>query len=183
MTCRPNVSVEWKSLLPLWWRVSFCFGRHLGSGHSISHFIVSAWSISNASLMGKGFRAEKRSVQASVHPSSRAQGGLFCVLTLFVCVVLGEFWLRLNEIHEVRTFAPYKAFFLCFFSSLENYMDSQQPMLKEKQIIPSVWGGIKSFEHFQTVRVKDRMSLRNGMWIGLRNDIIMRNEIYAEWIN
>ena len=61
-------------------------------------------------------------------------------------------------------------------------MDSQQPMLKEKQIIPSVWGRIKSFEHFQTVRVKDRMSLRNGMWIGLRNDIIMRNEIYAEWL-
>ena len=61
-------------------------------------------------------------------------------------------------------------------------MDSQQPMLKEKQIIPSVWGRIKIFEHFQTVRVKDRMSLRNGMWIGLRNDIIMRNEIYAEWL-
>ena len=62
-------------------------------------------------------------------------------------------------------------------------MDSQQPMLKEKQIIPSVLGEIKSFEHFQTVRVKDRMSLRNGMWIGLRNDMIMRNEIYAEWLN
>ena len=30
------------------------------------------------------------------------------------------------------------------------------------------------------VRVKDGMSLRNGMWHGLRNDIIMRNVIYAE---
>ena len=29
------------------------------------------------------------------------------------------------------------------------------------------------------VRVKDGMSLRNGMWYGLRNDIIMRNLIYA----
>ena len=28
------------------------------------------------------------------------------------------------------------------------------------------------------VRVKDGMSLRNGMWHGLRNDIIMRNLIY-----
>ena len=32
-----------------------------------------------------------------------------------------------------------------------------------------------------TVRVKDGMSLRNGMWHGLRNDIIMRNVVYSEW--
>ena len=32
----------------------------------------------------------------------------------------------------------------------------------------------------ETVRVKGGMSLRNGMWHGLRNDIIMRNVIYAE---
>ena len=32
---------------------------------------------------------------------------------------------------------------------------------------------------FRTVRVKSRMSLRNGMWHGLRNDIIMRNVIYG----
>ena len=31
------------------------------------------------------------------------------------------------------------------------------------------------------VRVKGGMSLRNGMWHGLRNDIIMWNVIYAEW--
>ena len=35
------------------------------------------------------FRAEKRSAQSSAHPLSQAQGGLFCVLTvfdsLFVC--------------------------------------------------------------------------------------------------
>ena len=33
---------------------------------------------------------------------------------------------------------------------------------------------------FKTVRVKAGMSLRNGMWHGLRNDIIMRNLIYAD---
>ena len=33
---------------------------------------------------------------------------------------------------------------------------------------------------FWAMRVKDGMSLRNGMWRGLRNDIIMGNEIYAE---
>ena len=30
-----------------------------------------------------------------------------------------------------------------------------------------------------TVRVKGGMSLRNGMWHGLRNDIIMRNVKYG----
>ena len=30
------------------------------------------------------------------------------------------------------------------------------------------------------VRVKGGMSLRNGMWHGLRNGIIMRNLIYAD---
>ena len=32
---------------------------------------------------------------------------------------------------------------------------------------------------FFSVRVKGGMSLRNGMWHGLRNDIIMRHLIYA----
>ena len=72
---------------------------------------------------------------------------------LFVCLSLREFWLRLrNEMYKAWTFASRKAFLLLCgfrFSSLENYLDSEQPMLKEKQIIPSVWGGIKSFEHFQ----------------------------------
>ena len=31
---------------------------------------------------------------------------------------------------------------------------------------------------FETVRVKGGMSLRNGMWHGLRSDIIMRNLLY-----
>ena len=50
---------------------------------------------------------------------------------------------------------PVKHFYLtwhvcCFFRRLKITLDSEQPMLKEKQIIPSVWGGIKRFEHFQT---------------------------------
>ena len=32
--------------------------------------------------LGATFRAEKRSAQASAHPLSQAQGGLFCVLTV-----------------------------------------------------------------------------------------------------
>ena len=35
-------------------------------------------------------------------------------------------------------------------------------------------------EHLAAVRVKGGMSLRNFMWHGLRNDIIMRNLIYGK---
>ena len=37
-----------------------------------------------------------------------------------------------------------------------------------------------SLSEVLAVRVKGGMSLRNGMWHGLRNDIIMRNLIYAD---
>ena len=54
---------------------------------------------------------------------SQAQGGLFCVLTVFAC-----HWEssdpRLNEMHELQSFAPCKEFLFnmfFFFSSLENY--------------------------------------------------------------
>ena len=66
-------------------------------------------------------------------------------------------WLRLfvsgvlSEMHEVGTFAPCEAFLFdmfAFFCRLKITLDSEQPMLKEKRIIPSVWGGIKGFEHF-----------------------------------
>ena len=79
------------------------------------------------------FRAEKRSAQASAHPLSQAQGGLFCVLTVFVSglFVAGV----LSEMHEVRTFAPCKAFLFdmfAFFSSLENYFGFRTTNVKGK---------------------------------------------------
>ena len=66
------------------------------------------------------FRAEKRSAQASAHPLSQSQGGLFCMLTVLTVFVAGV----LGEMHEVRTFVPCKAFLFdmfAFFTSLENY--------------------------------------------------------------
>ena len=57
-----------------------------------------------------------------------------CQLCLFVAGVL-------NEMHEVRTFAPCKAFLFdmfAFFRRLKITLDSEQSMLKEKWIIPSV---------------------------------------------
>ena len=50
--------------------------------------------------------------------------------------------------HEVRTFAPCRGFLFVYifsFRHLKITLDSEQPMLKEKRVIPSVWGGIKSF--------------------------------------
>ena len=81
------------------------------------------------------FRAEKRSAQASAHPLSQAQGGLFLCVD-WVCLLL-----ELSEMHEVRTFAPCKAFYLTcllFFRCLKITLDSEQQTLKEKRIIPSV---------------------------------------------
>ena len=39
---------------------------------------------------------------------------------------------------------------------------------------------VNVFSCKNSVRVKGGMSLWNGMWHGLRNDIIMRNLIYAD---
>ena len=59
-----------------------------------------------------------------------------CSLCLFVAGVL-------SEMHEVRTFAPCKALIfyltsLLFFRRLKMTLDSEQSMLKEKRITPSV---------------------------------------------
>ena len=46
---------------------------------------------------------------------------------------------------------PVKHFYLTcllFFRRFKITLDSEQPMLKEKRISPSVRGGIKGFEHF-----------------------------------
>ena len=58
------------------------------------------------------------------------------VLTVqFVCLSLREFWLRLNEMHKVWTFASRKAFLLlcgfCFLS-LENYFGLGKTNVKGK---------------------------------------------------
>ena len=48
-----------------------------------------------------------------------------------------------------------------------------------KPLITNVYSFL-AFRAFFPVRVKGGMSLRNGMWHSLRNDIIMRNLIYAD---
>ena len=45
----------------------------------------------------------------------------------------------------------------------------------------SIWFKITLARRGDPVRVKVGMSLRNGMWHGLRNDIIMQNLVYRKW--
>ena len=94
-------------------------------------------------------------------PSCALQGGKKFCASFCASLIAGSrrafsvCWLclllELSEMHEVRTFASCKAFYLTcllFFRRLKITLDSEQPTLKEKRIIPSVWGGIKGFEHF-----------------------------------
>ena len=69
-----------------------------------------------------------------------------------VCLLL-EFWTKCTRCERLL---PVKHFYLTcllFFSRLKITLDSEQPMLKEKRIIPSVWGGIKGFWTFLKRRV------------------------------
>ena len=47
------------------------------------------------------FRAEKRSAEASAHPLSQAQGGLFLCVSCVDCVCLFVTERVLNEMHKV----------------------------------------------------------------------------------
>ena len=58
----------------------------------------------------------------------------------------------------MRTFAPCKGFFLfllflLFFRHLKITLDSEQPMLKEERIIPSVRGGINVLNIFKEASI------------------------------
>ena len=87
---------------------------------------------------------EKRSAQASAYPLSQAQGGIFCVLTGRVGCVCLRNTQGANVCSLYRSVKPFYSFFCrcscCFliFRHLKITLDSEQPMLKEKRIIPSV---------------------------------------------
>ena len=87
------------------------------------------------------FRAEKRSAQASAHPLSQAQGGLFsdCV-RLFVCLSLTESLTKMKCTRCERLLLEKPLYFCAVFvfRHLKITLDSEQPMLKEKRIILSV---------------------------------------------
>ena len=114
----------------------------------------------NPAIKAKNAKKDRRAILC--WPWFSLQGGKtfcasFCASLIagsrraFLCVDCVCLFGVLSEMHEVRTFAPCKAFLFdmfAFFCRLKITLDSEQPMLKEKRIIPSVWGGIKGFEHF-----------------------------------
>ena len=59
---------------------------------------------------GKTFCAIVCAIVCASFSAGSRRAFLFVDCVFCVCVVLWEFWLRLNEIHEVRTFSPCKAF-------------------------------------------------------------------------
>ena len=104
----------------------------------------------------------RAAVQRNLDSTPEVQGGKtfcasFCASLIaglrraFLCVdrvCLLEFWMKCTRCERLL---PVKHFYLTcllFFRLLKITLDSEQPMLKEKRIIPSVWGGIKGFEHF-----------------------------------
>ena len=53
--------------------------------------------------------------------------------------------------------------------------------MKANRSMDFLSGIFKSQIFIAAVRVKGGTSLRNGMWHGLRKDIIMRNLIHGKW--
>ena len=79
-------------------------------------------------------------------PGSQAQGGNFLCVNC-VCLLL-KLWVKCTR---CECLLPVKHFYstcLLFFRRFKITLDAEQPMLKEKRMIPSVRGGIKGFEHF-----------------------------------
>ena len=64
-----------------------------------------------------------------------------------VCLLL-ECWVKCTRCERLLRVKHFYLTCLLFFRRLKITLDSEQPMFKEKWIIPSVWGGIKGFEHF-----------------------------------
>ena len=72
--------------------------------------------------------------------------------TVFVCC-WEKFWLRLNKIcTRCERFLLEKPFYFCVvfvFRHLQIILDSNNRCWGKNESSPSVWGGIKSFQHFQ----------------------------------
>ena len=90
------------------------------------------------------------------------QGGkMFCAsfcASVIACVCLCRSvrvltvrdWMKYTRCELLLLVNAFFLFLLLFFRHLKITLDSEQPVLEQKQIIPSVWGRIKRFEHFQT---------------------------------
>ena len=102
-------------------------------------------------LVSSGFQGGKTfcaSFCASLIAGSRR--AFLCVDC--VCLLL-ECWVKCTRCERLLRVKHFYLTCLLFFRRLKITLDSEQPMLKEKRIIPSVWGGIKGFWTFLKRRV------------------------------
>ena len=108
---------------------------------------------------GKTFCA---SFCASLIAGSRQE---FSVRWLCACLLL-EFWVECTRCERLLLVKQFYLTCLLFFRCLKITLDSEQPMLKEKRIIPSVWGGIsKRFWTFLKRRVFSLIVHPNNLWV------------------
>ena len=76
---------------------------------------------------------------------------------------------RLGFVVVFSLISPFPSYFYSFI------------LLLTSIVYTSIWFKITLACRSDPVRVKSGMSLRNGMWHGLRNDIIMQNLVYRKW--
>ena len=130
-------------MLPKWWRNFSSSSENTTLKSPNSFRSVSSVTSGRKNVLRKLLRISYR----------RLKAGFFVFWpcsTAFVCRRVSESrWMKCTRCERLLLEKP---FYLCVVFVLRHLkitLDSEQPMLKQKRIIPSVWGGIKSFEHFQ----------------------------------
>ena len=126
--------------------LDICFHKSISFFSGTSSTTRNSWTFFPSGKTGLAVQGGKTfcaSFCASLITGSRR--AFLCVDC--VCLLL-EFWVKCTRCERLL---PVKHFYLTcllFFRRLKITLDSEQPILKEKRIISSVWGGIKGFEHF-----------------------------------
>ena len=131
-------------MLPKWWRNFSKSSENTTLKSPNSFRSVSSVTSGRKNVLRKLLRISYRRLKA---------GFFVCwpCSTAFVCrwESFDWDWMKCTRFERLLLEKP---FYLCVVFVLRHLkitLDSEQPLLKQKRIIPSVWGGIKSFEHFQ----------------------------------
>ena len=120
---------------------------------SIALHLPSFWNRGSKQLRNSGRKNVLRKPLPTPHRRLKA-GFSVCwlaVSTVFVChwESFDWDWVKCTRSERLLLKKPFHLCVVFVLRHLKITLDSEQPMLKQKRIIPSVWGGIKSFEHFQ----------------------------------
>ena len=122
-----------------------CSETDKSSVMSIALHLPSFWNRGSKQLRNSGRKNVLRKLLPTPHRRRLA------VSTVFVChwESFDWDWVKCTRSERLLLKKPFHLCVVFVLRHLKITLDSEQPMLKQKRIIPSVWGGIKSFEHFQ----------------------------------